>query len=325
MTFPRALAFALLCLAPLARAGDAAAQSWPPEQGLRIVVGFPPGPTDVMGRPVAAKLQQALGVNVIFENRPGANGAIATEQVARGETDGRTILLGTAGTHETAVHLVKNLRYDPVKDFEPVIAAIEPITCLVALPSLPANTVPELIAYAKANPGKLSFGSTGVGSFFHLAGEFFNQKAGVSTVHVPYRGADAAITDLIGGHIQLVYTSLSTAGPHIQSGAVKLIAILEPRRFSKTPDVPSITESLPEFIKPSTWFGFFVARGTPGPIVARINSEIDKILNAAEMRGLMEQNGYSVIGGPPEKLRDLMVDGIARFGEMVKAAGIEPE
>ncbi len=316
--------FALALAMAGALAAPACAQSWP-EKGLRIVVGFPPGPTDVMGRPVAAKLQQALGVNVVFENRPGANGAIATEQVARGEADGHTILLGTAGTHATAVHLVKNLRYDPVNDFAPVIAAIEPVTCIVAHPSLPANSFPELIAYAKANPGKLSYGSTGIGSFFHLFGEMLNQKAGVGIVHVPYKGADAAITDVMGGHIPLVYTSLSTAGPHIQSGAVKLIAILEPKRFAKMPTVPSISEFLPSFQKPSTWFGFFVARKTPEPIVNRINAEIDRILNTAEILGLMEQNGYSVIGGPPEKLRDLVADGIARFGEIVKAAGIQAE
>ena len=206
-----------------------------------------------------------------------------------------------------------------------MIAAIEPVTCLVVHPSVPVKTIPELIAYAKARPGKLSYGSTGIGSFFHLAGELFNLKAGVDIVHVPYKGADAAMSDLVGGHIPIVLTSLSTAGPHLQSGAARLVAILEPERFAKMPDVASITETLPEFRKPSTWFGFFVARGTPAPLVARLNAEIDKILNTPDMRGLMEQKGYKVLGGPPARLRDLMIDGIARFGEIVKAAGIQAE
>ncbi len=300
------------------------ANRWP-ERAIRIVVGFPPGPLDVIGRPIAAKLQQALGVNVLFENRPGANGAIATEQVARGESDGYTLLMGTAGTHETAVHLVKNLRYDPVKDFEPVIALTEPATCLVSYPGLPVRSVTELITYAKANPGKLSYGSPGIGSVFHLVGELFNQKAGVEIVHVPYKGADSALNDLIGNQIPLLYSSVSTVGAQVDSGRVRMLAILEPQRFSKLPDLPSISETLPSFQKPATWFGFFVKRGTPLPLVRRINAEVAKIIEAPDFRAMVEQNGSSVISGPPEKLRDLMVDGIARFGEMVKAAGIEPE
>ena len=315
----------LILAATLASVACAQAQSWP-SKPVQIIVPFAAGgAVDIAARILSPQLQEQTKQPFIVVNKPGAGGNIGTDFVAKSAPDGHTILLGTAGTHMTAVHLVKNLRYDPVKDFAPVIAAIEPATCLVAHPSLPVKNVPELIAYAKANPGKLSYGSTGVGSFFHLAGELFNQKAGVKTVHVPYKGADAAITDLIGGHIPLVYTSLSTAGPHIQSGAARLIATLEPKRFSKLPDAASISEALPAFQKPSTWFGFFAPRATPAPVIARLNAEIDRILNTAEVRGLMEQNGYSVIGGPPERLTELMVDGIARFGEIVKAAGIEPE
>jgi tripartite-type tricarboxylate transporter receptor subunit TctC len=245
---------ATLCLFAILAGSAQAQQQWPDRQ-IKIVVGFPPGPLDIVGRPVAQKLQEALGQPVIFENRPGANGTIATELVMRSEPDGYTILLGTAGTHVTAVHLFKNLRYDPVKDFMPIVAAVEPATCLVVSSALPIKSVAELIAYSKANPGKLSYGSTGVGSVFHLLGELFNQTTGSAIVHVPYKGADGAINDVIAGHLPLAFTAISTAGPHIQAGTVRILAITEPQRFSRMPDVPSITETIPAFKKPSTWMG----------------------------------------------------------------------
>ena len=302
----------------------AQAQDWPTHQ-LRMILGFPPGPVDIVGRPIAARLQEALGQTVVFENRPGANGAIASEQVARADADGYTILVGTSGTHVTAVHLVKSLRYDPVRDFDPVIAAVEPVTCLVVNPSVPAATVAQLVDYMKANPGKLSYGTSGIGSVFHLTGELFKQTTGVEMTHVPYRGVDPAMTDLIAGHIPVLFTALSTAAPHVDSGKARLLAILEPQRFPRRPEVPSITETIPAFRKPSTWFGFFVAHGTPAPVVARLNLEIGKILASPDMQARFQDAGYSVIGGTPEHLHDLMVDGIERFGAIIKAAGIEPE
>ena len=313
------LVAALALLSTLAHA-----QEWP-NRPLRIILGFPPGPVDIVGRPVAARLQEALGQNVVFENRPGANGAIASEQVARSDPDGYMILLATSGTHVTAVHLTKNLRYDPVKDFEPIIAAVEPVTCLVVHPSVPANTVQDLIAYMKANPGKLSYGTSGVGSVFHLTGELFKQTTGVQMTHVPYRGVDPSMVDLIGGHIPVLFTALSTAAPHVDAGRAKLLAILEPQRFARRPDTPSLTEAVPAFRKPSTWFGFFAPRGTPKPLVERLNLEIGKILAAPDMQARFQDAGYSIIGGSPEQLHDLMVDGIQRFGDIIHTAGIEPE
>lgn len=314
----------LLATTAVALPSRAFAQQWP-EKPIRIVIGFPPGPLDIIGRPVAQKLQEAFGQTVIFENRPGANGSIATQQVAKADPDGYTILMGTSGTHVTAVHLFKNLRYDPVKDFDPIIAAVEPATCLAVHPGVPAKNVNELVAYLKANPGKLSYASTGVGSVFHLAGELFKQTAGVDVVHVPYKGAEGAMTDLIAGHIPMAFTSVSIAGPHIQSGGARLIAILEPERFARMPDAPSITESIPAFRKPSTWFGFFAPRGTPRPVIDRLNAEIGKILLMPDIQARMQDAGYAIIGGSPEKLRDLMLDGIDRFGKIIEAAGIKPE
>ena len=302
----------------------AQAQTWPTRQ-IQMILGFPPGPVDIVGRPVAARLQEALGQTVVFENRPGANGAIATEQVMRATPDGYTILLATSGTHVTAVHLTKNLRYNPVKDFEPIIAAVEPVTCLVVHPSVPAKTVAELVAWIKANPGKVSYGTSGNGSVFHLTGELFKQTTGVEMAHVPYRGLDPAMTDLIAGHIPVLFTALSTAAPQIDAGNVRLIAMLEPDRFARRPDTPSITESIPAFRKPPTWFGFFAPKGTPAPVVARLNAEIGKILASPDMQARFQDAGYAMLGGSPQRLQDMMVDGVERFGAIIRAAGIEPE
>ena len=316
--------FAVCIVGLFALGGTAAAQKWP-DHPIKLVVGFPPGATDLISRPIVAALQEDLGQPVIIENRPGANGAIATEQVMRADPDGYTLLIGTAGTHVTAVHLVKNLAYDPVKDFAPIIAAVEPATCLVVNPSLPVHSVQELIDYARKNPGKLSYGSPGVGSVFHLLGELFKQTTGTDLVHVAYKGVDPAMTDLIAGHILVNFTAVSTANVHIKAGTARILAVLEPARFSRMPEVPSITETIPAFRKPSTWFGFFAPRATPQDIVLRLNAAIEKALARPELRARFAENGYTVIGGPPQRLNDLMVDGIDRFGEIIASAGIKPD
>jgi len=315
-----ALALSALCV--VSAAGQAA--SWP-ERPIRIVVGFPPGPTDIVTRPVADRLSKALGQPVIVESHPGANGSIAAEQVMKAPADGYTLLVGTSGTHGTAVHLFRNLRYDPVTDFAPIVATVEPATCLVVAADLPVRSVPELIAYARANPGRLSYATPGVGSVFHLLGELLKQTAGIDMVHVPYKGADPALTDLIAGRVPVALTALSSALPHVEAGRARLLAVLEPARFARVPEVPSITEFVPAFRKPATWFGLFAPRGTPEPVISVLNAEVVRILNEPDIRRLMEDNSYTVIGGPPGHLKALMIDGIARFGDIIHAAGIEPQ
>ena len=322
--FTRVIALAALCTTVTFAPAQAQTPSYPSRQ-INIILGFPPGAVDFVGRPVAARLQEALGQTVLFENRTGANGAIATEQVMRAAPDGYTILLATSGTHVTAVHLTKNLPYDPVKDFEPIIAAVEPATCLIVHPSVPANTVPELIAWLKANPGRASYGTSGNGSVFHLTGELFKQTTGVQMAHVPYRGVDPAMNDLIAGHVPVLFTALSTAAPHVDAGKAKLIAMLEPDRFPRRPDVPSITESIPAFRKPPTWFGFFAPKGVPEPIITKLNAEIAKILASPQIQARFEDAGYAMLGGSPQRLRDMMVEGINRFGTIIKTAGIQPD
>jgi tripartite-type tricarboxylate transporter receptor subunit TctC len=304
--------------------GAGHAQKWP-DRTIRIVVGFPPGPTDIVSRPIADRLSKALGQAVIIENRPGANGSIAAEQVMKAAPDGYTLLVGTSGTHVTAAYLFKNLRYDPMKDFAPIVATVEPATCLVVNPNLPVTSVPELVAYAKVNSGKLSYATPGVGSVFHLLGELFKQTTGTELVHIAYKGIDPALTDLIAGHIPVAFTALSSARPQIEANRARILAVLEPTRFSNVPDVPSISEFIPTFQKPPTWFGFFAPRGTPEPIVKRLNTEIVKIMDEPDIHKLLQDNSYTVIGGSPEHLKALMIDGMTRFGKIIQTAGIQAE
>jgi tripartite-type tricarboxylate transporter receptor subunit TctC len=307
-------------------AEPAAAQNWPAAKPITMVVPFPPGPAlDLVARLVGNKMGEALGQTVVIDNRSGANGTIGSSAVARAAPDGYTLLGATAGTHVTAVHLLKNLPYDPLKDFTPIVAAVEPVTCLVVNSAVPVNTVEELIAYAKARPDELSYGSSGVGSVFQMMGELFNQTAGVRIKHVPYRGVAPAMQDVVSGHIPMVFISVSNAVPAMQSGRVKILAVLEPTRYAKLSDVRSMSEIVPAFQKPSSWFGFFGPAGLPREIVTRLNAEMVKALKAPDVVAKLDDNGMAVIGGTPEQFAALMQDGIGRYGAIIKAAGIQAE
>jgi tripartite-type tricarboxylate transporter receptor subunit TctC len=318
----------VLCLlaACCARAETAAAQTWPAAKPITMVVPFPPGPAlDLVARLVAGKIGEVLGQTIVVENRSGANGTIGSNAVARAAPDGYTLLAATAGTHVTAVHLMKSLPYDPVKDFAPIVAAVEPVTCLAVNADLPVNSVEELIAYARNRPDELSYGSSGVGSVFQMLGELFNQTAGVRIKHVPYRGVVPAMQDVVAGHIPMVFISVSNALPAMQTGRVKILAVLEPTRYASLPQARSMSEIIPAFKKPSSWFGFLGPAALPREMVTRLNAEMVKALAAPEVAGKLEDNGMAVIGGTPEPFAALIADGIARYGAIIKAAGIQPE
>jgi len=323
------LRFLVLCwLASLYVVGvdTAVAQTWPAARPVTMVVPFPPGPAlDLVARLVGGKISDALGQTVVVENRSGANGTIGSSLVARATPDGYTLLAATAGTHVTAVHLMKHLPYDPLKDFAPIVAAVEPVTCLAVHSAVPVDTVEELIAYARSHPDELSYGSSGLGSVFHMMGELFNQTAGVRIKHVPYRGVAPAMQDVISGHIPMVFISVSNAIPAMQTGRVKILAVLEPTRYPKLSQVRSMSEIVSAFQKPSSWFGFFGPAGLPREIVTRLNIETLKALNASDVRGKLEDNGMTVIGGTPEQFGALMQDGIVRYGAIIKATGIQAE
>jgi tripartite-type tricarboxylate transporter receptor subunit TctC len=322
----RAAVAILLGLWLVLPSAPAVAQQWPTAKPIVIVAPVPPGPSiDMIARMVAASLSESLAQSVIVENRSGANGMIGSSYVAQSPPDGYTLLAATPASHVTAVHLMKNLPIDPVKDFAPIMAAVEPVTALVVNAALPVNSVQELIAYAKANPGKLSYGSSGIGSVFHLTGELFNKTAGVNITHVPYRGVAQPMQDVASGHIQLMHISLSSARGAITSGKAKVLAILEPRRYVKMPDVPSMSEILPAFRKPSTWFGFFGPAKLPPEIVARLNAEMRKAITAPAARAKLEGSDLTIIAGSPAEFAALQKDGIRQFGEIIKAAGIQPQ
>lgn len=322
----RAVAVVLSGLFAVAVGASALAQGWPSAKTITIVVPVPPGPTvDMLARLVAAKLQESLGQTVIVDNRSGANGMIGSAVVAHAPPDGYTLLAATPASHVTAVHLMKNLPIDPVKDFTPIMAAVEPVTALVVNADLPVNSVQELIAYAKAHPGKLAYGSSGIGSVFHLTGELFNRTAGVDITHVPYRGVSQPMQDVAAGQIQLLHISLSSARGALASGKAKVLAILEPKRYAKMPDIPSMSEILPGFRKPSTWFGFFGPAHMPPEIVARLNAEMRKAITEPQVRAKLESQDMTIIADTPEEFAALQKQGIEEFGQIIKAAGIKPQ
>jgi tripartite-type tricarboxylate transporter receptor subunit TctC len=322
----RAIALSICGLCAVAGGGPVGAQSWPAGKPITIIVPVPPGPSvDMIARLVAPKIGEALGQTVIVDNRGGANGTIGSNVVAKAAPDGYTLLAATPASHVTAVHLMKNLPFDPVADFTPIMAAVEPVTALVVNAALPVNSVPEFIAYAKANPGKLSYGSSGIGSVFHLTGELFNRTAGVNITHVPYRGVSQPMQDVAAGHIQVIHISLSSARGALSSGKAKVLAILEDKRYARLPDVPSMTEILPAFRKPSTWFGFFGPAKLPPDIVSRLNAEMRKAITSAEARAKLEASDLTIIAGTPEEFAALQKDGIEKFGAIIKRAGLQPQ
>jgi tripartite-type tricarboxylate transporter receptor subunit TctC len=295
-------------------------------RALKIVVPFPPGNgTDILARLMAPKMIAAMRQPVIVENRGGANGMIGAEAVARAAPDGTTILFTSPSTHVTALFLSKNLPYDPVKDFTPITAAVEPVTVMTINPSLPVNSVKELIAYAKANPGKLNYSSPGVGAVFHMSGELFKLGAGVDIVHVPYKGASPALQGVIAGEVAIGFNSLASVLPHMRSGKLKVLAVLEAKRYPGLPDVPSIGEVVPGFQKPASWFGLFGPAGLPPQTLSRLHDELVASLRDPDVHAKIDELAMTVIANTPEQFSAMLKSGIDQYGRLIKAAGIKPE
>ena len=317
---PALAGFLLLAL------GTPPASAQPAARSLKIVVPFPPGNgTDILARLMSPKMTAATGQAVIVENRGGANGMIGAEYVAHAAPDGATILFTSPSTHVTALFLSQNLPYDPVKDFTPITAAVEPVTVMTVTPSLPVNSVKELIAYAKAHPGKLNYSSPGVGAVFHMSGELFKLGAGVDIVHVPYKGAAPALQAVIAGEVALGFNSLASVLPHLRSGKVKVLAVLEAKRYPGLPDVPSIAEALPGFEKPASWFGLFGPAGLSAATTARLHDELVASLRDPDVRTKVDQLAMTLIANTPGEFSAMLKSGIAQYGRVIKAAGIQPE
>ena len=311
----------VILLATVAAVPFAEAQAYPAKP-IRLVVPFPPGgPLDVIARTIGQKATEDWGQPVIVDNRPGAGGDIGADIVAKSAPDGYTIVMGALSTHAVNVTLYGNLPYDPIKDFAPIgLVAITP-NVLVLNPNVPATSVQELIRYAKANPGKLSFGSGSNGSAGHLAGELFKVDAGVDMVHVPYKGGAPAMQDLLAGQIQLMFDNLANSMPQVKAGKLKALAVTTAKRSSLVPDLPTLTEAgVPNF-DIYTWFGLLAPAGTPKDIIAKWNAELVKILGTPEVKERLLAQGAEPAPGSPEQFAALIKSEIPKYAKIVKDSG----
>ena len=252
----------VIALAALAATSAAQAQDYPARPVTIVVPQAPAAASDLIARTVGERLQAQWGQTVVVDNRPGAGGNVGAGFVARAPADGYTLMIGTDAMMTSNVHLYRSMPFDPLKDFAPITNVGANIICLAVNAQLPVNSVPELIAYAKANPGKLQYGSSGIASPHHLAGELLAQKAGIKLVHVPYRGGGLAVNDLLGGHINAAFLSLSAAVPHLATGKIRILAVVEKSRYAAMPNVPTVAETIPGY-EMSSWLAFFAPAATP--------------------------------------------------------------
>jgi tripartite-type tricarboxylate transporter receptor subunit TctC len=300
----------------------AAAQAGYPVKPVRLVVGQAPGgATDVVARLVAPKLSEQLGQSVVVENRTGAAGSIGAAFVAKSPPDGYNLLV-VSSSYAINPSLYKELPFDPVKDLVPVSLIAEAPFLLVVHPSLPARSVKELVAFAKARPGALNFGSGGNGSSGHLAGEMFKYLAGVDLVHVPYKGAGPALVDVIAGQIHLTFGSVLSSLGHVKTGRLRALAVTGARRSSGAPDLPTMAEAGVKSYQTTTWYGLLAPAGTPAPIVARLSGAMKSAVEAQEVRNKILTDGAEPEGSTPESFQKHLAAEMARAREVIQRAGI---
>ncbi len=291
-----------------------------PSRPVRVINPFPAGgAVDVVARPLLERLRQELDQPFIMENRPGGGTVIGSEAVARANPDGYTLLV-TASQHSINPAIYPKLPYDTVKDFSPIAPIAQGPLVLVVHPSVPAQDVKQLIAYAKSAPGKINFGSASNGSGFHLAGEMFKLMAGVDIVHVPYKGGAPVTTAVLAGEVQLVFSSPSTVLSHVQAGKLRLLGVTTLNRSNLIPDTPAMSETLPGF-DVVTWYGLLAPAGTPKEIVEKLATTIDKIVNGNEFRELMRKNGLEPAGGTPPQFGLRISSEIAKWTRVAKESG----
>ena len=313
-----------LCL--LAACGAAAAQQSFPSKPIRVVIPFVAGgSSDIVGRAMASKFQELLGQPGVVENKPGANGAIAAEFVAKADPDGYTLLVGSIGVFSINAALFRDLRYHPVRDFAPITLAVTTPNVLITKPGLAANSMKEVVDYAKKNPGKLSYCSSGTGSSDHLTAELLNQVAGISAVHVPYKGGAACQTDIMGGQVDISFQNLGAVTNYIRGNRMKALAVTAKARHPQLPNVPTTAEGgFPDLVVTS-WQAAAAPAKTPREIVARLNDAAVKALRSPDVRERMSQIGFDVVAGTPEEFGRFMKEEVDRWTEVVKRGGIKPE
>jgi len=312
-----------LCL--LLACVTAGAQSFP-SKPIRVVIPFVAGgSSDIVGRAIGSKFQELLGQPAVVENKPGANGAIAAEFVAKADPDGHTILVGSIGVFSINTALFKDLRYNPVRDFAPITLAVTTPNVLITKPGLSANSMKELVDYAKKNPGKLSYCSSGTGSSDHLTAELLNQVAGISAVHVPYKGGAACQTDIMGGQVDISFQNLGAVTNYIRGNRMKALAVTAKARNPQLPNVPTTAEAGFPALVVTSWQAAAAPAKTPREIVAKLNDAVVKALRSPDVRERMGQIGFDVVASTPEEFGRFMKEELDRWTEVVKRGGIKPE
>jgi tripartite-type tricarboxylate transporter receptor subunit TctC len=299
----------------------AAASAAQAQKPVRFVVGFTPGgPSDILARTLGQKLGELGGAQIIVDNRPGAGGNLAAEAVAKSAPDGHTWLLGNNSILATNQALYGKLAYDPVKDFAPVaLVAIQP-NILVVHPDLPAKSVKELVAFAKQNPGKLNYASSGSGAAAHLAGELFKAMAGVDIVHIPYKGAQPALTDVIAGQAQIMFATSASVVPYVKAGRLRALAVTTAQRSALMPELPTMAETIPGF-EATTWHGVVVPSATPAALVAQLNDEINAALKSEDLKQRLQVLGAEVRTGSPQEFAAFIAAEIPKWSKVVRDSG----
>ena len=306
----------------LTLATPASAQTWPAKP-LRLVVTFPSGGApDILARLFSEKAQ--LGQPVVVDNKPGAGGNIGADFVAKSPADGYTLVLGTVGTHSINGSLYEKMPYDMVKNFAPVSLIASAPNLLVVNNNVPVKTVPEFVAYLKANPDKLSFGSPGVGTSVHVSGELFKSMTGTKMTHVPYKGRQYAIPDLVGGSIQLMFDNMPSALPMAREGKIRAIAVTTAKRSSAAPEIPAIAESIPGF-EATTWFALFAPAGTPKPVVDKLSAEVQRVFRLPDVAERLKTLGLEAVLSSPEELAAYQASEISKWTKVVKDSGARAE
>lgn len=297
------------------------AQTWP-SKPIKIVLGFPPGgATDILSRDFAAKLSEELKQQVIIENKPGAGGTIGADIVAKALADGYTLTIGTTSNHAIAVSLYKKLPYDPVKDFAAITMLAVSQNVVVINPAVPANNIRDLVAYAKAHPGKLNFGSSGNGTISHLTGEMFNTLNGTQITHIPYKGSAFVFPDLLSGQISVMYDSTVSIGSLIKSGKVKALAVTGATRSKLMPELPTVAESGYRDFESTNWFGLFAPAATPKDILLKLNAAAVKVLAAPDLQARFALQGAEVVANKPDEAMAMVKADIVKWADVAKKSG----
>jgi tripartite-type tricarboxylate transporter receptor subunit TctC len=312
---------ALIAILASPKAGNA--QDYP-SKPIRIVVGYPPGAgIDFTARLFADWLKAALGQPVLVENRAGAGGELAADYVSRAEPDGYTLMYAVGSDLVWTKFLTRRATIDPLKDLTPIATVISSVNCVAVNAALPIKSFRELVELAKASPGKLTYGTSGIQSYYYLIGEALRQQ-GVDMLHVPYKGNAPVVSALLSREIDVALTTLASVAPHVESGTVRTLAVMEPKRYPSAPEVPAISEVLPAFRAPLSWFGFFGPPGMPEPVVEKLHAEIGKALTATEIRDKIKSLNLNVFATARSEVRPLLLESTETFAQLIKSMNIKP-